>query len=164
MSDQVIHTRRGFLTAMAMIVVSAVFAVQLPHRAEAQSGPPEPGQTTFQRPGQGSGPPEPSQGQPSFSGPGQSPGYQQAGGKHSSHHGGAGAAIGGLILGEAIAAAISPRKKVVEKVYVPVGAPPPPPAQPYSPAAGVVCYPAQRACYTNGGGYDPRWTWQVYAK
>ena len=77
-------------------------------------------------------------------------------------HGRAGAAIGGLIVGTAIAAAVSPRKKVVEKIYVPVGAPPP--AEPYSPAAGVVCYPAQRACYTNGGGYDPRWTWQVYAR
>lgn len=164
MSSQGIHSRRGFLTALAIIAVSAVFAGHLPHRAEAQSGPPEPGQTTFQRPGQNSGPPEPAQGQPTFSGPGQSSGNWQGGRRHSSDHGRTGAAIGGLIIGEAIAAAVSPHKKVVEKIYVPVGAPPPPLVQPYSPAAGVVCYPGQRACYTIGGGYDPRWTWQVYAK
>lgn len=79
-------------------------------------------------------------------------------------HGRGAAAISGLIVGGAIAAAISPKKKVIEKVYVPVAAPPPPPpVAPYSPAAGVLCYPQQRACYTVGGGYDPRWTWQVYA-
>lgn len=78
-------------------------------------------------------------------------------------HGRGAAAIGGIIVGGAIASALSPKKKVIEKVYVPVAAPPPPPPAPtFSPAAGVLCYSAQRACYT-AGGYDPRWTWQVYA-
>ena len=28
----------------------------------------------------------------------------------------------------------------------------------YSPARGVICYPAQRACYENGAGYSAFWT------
>jgi hypothetical protein len=74
------------------------------------------------------------------------------------------AAIGGAIVGGAIVSALSPRKVIVEKnVYVPP-APPPSPGDSFTPAAGIVCYTGQRACYTIGGGYNPQWTWSVFAR
>lgn len=81
-------------------------------------------------------------------------------------HGRTGAAIGGAIVGGAIVSALSPRKVIVEKnVYVPTVAPAPAyPTDSFSPGAGIVCYSSQRACYTMGGGYNPQWTWTVFAR
>jgi hypothetical protein len=83
-------------------------------------------------------------------------------------HGRTGAAIGGAIIGGAIVSALSPSKVVVEKnIYVPTVVPAPPPAYPtdsFTPGPGVVCYTSQRACYTVGGGYNPQWTWSVFAR
>lgn len=82
-------------------------------------------------------------------------------------HGRTGAAIGGAIVGGAIVSALSPRKVVVEKnIYVPtvVPAPAPYPTDSFTPGPGVVCYTSQRACYTVGGGYNPQWTWTVFAR
>ncbi len=82
----------------------------------------------------------------------------------------AGAFIGGLAIGGIVGSALSPKKTVVEKVYVPGYQPLPPPAYDqawagtFSPAPGVSCYPVQRACYLAGGAYSPQWTWQVYAR
>jgi hypothetical protein len=80
-------------------------------------------------------------------------------------HGRTGAAIGGAIVGGAIVSALSPRKVVVEKnIYVPTVAPAPYPTDSFSPGPGIVCYSSQRACYTVGGGYNPQWTWTVFAR
>jgi hypothetical protein len=80
-------------------------------------------------------------------------------------HGRTGAAIGGAIVGGAIVSALSPRTTVVERnIYVPAAAPPPPYQDSFSPGPGVICYSGQRACYTMGGGYNPQWTWQVFAR
>ncbi len=81
-----------------------------------------------------------------------------------------GAFIGGLAIGGIVGSALSPKKTVVEKVYVPGYRPLPPPAYDqawagtFSPAPGVSCYPVQRACYLAGGAYSPQWTWNVYAR
>lgn len=81
-------------------------------------------------------------------------------------HGRTGAAIGGAIIGGAVVSALSPRKVIVERdIYVPTVVPAPPYAgDSFTPAAGVVCYTAQRACYSIGGGYNPNWTWKVFAR
>lgn len=82
-------------------------------------------------------------------------------------HGRTGAAIGGAIVGGAIVSALSPRKVIVEKnIYVPtvVPAPAPYPTDSFTPGPGIVCYTSQRACYTVGGGYNPQWTWTVFAR
>ncbi len=82
-------------------------------------------------------------------------------------HGRLAAGLGGAIIGGAVVSAMSPTKTVTERVYVPAAAPPPPAAAPpdgFSPGPGIVCYASQRACYTMGGGYNPQWTWQVYAR
>jgi len=72
--------------------------------------------------------------------------------------------VGGLIVGSALTSALSPRQKVIERVYVQPPPPPPPPEPTFSPAPGVLCYASQRACYNMAGGYNPSWTWQVYAR
>lgn len=80
--------------------------------------------------------------------------------KHKTEH-----ILGGALIGGAIVAAVSPRKTVTNTVYVPVPAPPPAPGPDgFMPTPGVYCYAVQRACYTVGGGYNPQWTWQVYAR
>lgn len=80
-------------------------------------------------------------------------------------HGRVGAAIGGALIGGAIVSALSPRKVIVDRnVYVPVAPAPPPPTDSFTPSAGVICYTSQRACYTMGGGYNPQWTWSVFAR
>ena len=75
---------------------------------------------------------------------------------------GVGIAIaGGLIAGAAIGAAIASKKKHSEVIYV-KPAPKPKPPKPFSPAAGIVCYPKQHACYKNGGAYSGHWTHRIY--
>ncbi|PZQ47542.1 MAG: hypothetical protein DI556_16990 [Rhodovulum sulfidophilum] len=84
---------------------------------------------------------------------------------HSWNSGDTAALIGGALLGGIAASAIS-NQHVHETQYVP--APPPPPRHrsgqkaPFSPAAGVVCYPAHWACYNNDGHFDAAWTNRVY--
>lgn len=72
------------------------------------------------------------------------------------------AIVGGLIAGAAIGAAIADNKKHNTNIYVEPRRPPPP--QPFSPKAGIVCYPAQHACYHNDGSYAAKWTRRVYAR
>ncbi|WP_035831180.1 hypothetical protein [Kaistia adipata] len=75
----------------------------------------------------------------------------------------AAAIIGGL-AGIAVGAAIADSANRNRDIY---GAPPPPsynPPAPFSPSGGIICYPAQRACYNNGGAYNSNWTWRVYGR
>ncbi|WP_421694121.1 hypothetical protein [Aestuariivirga sp.] len=74
--------------------------------------------------------------------------------------------VAGLAVGAAIADANKPRTK---KVYYPGYVPPYAPGQydPYfnqafSPTTGIVCYPAQRACYNNNGSVNGVWSRKVY--
>ena len=83
---------------------------------------------------------------------------------HSWDSGDTAALIGGALLGGAAAAAISNQHQH-EYQYVP--APPPPPHRaspkaPFSPAAGVICYPNQWACYSNNGHFNAAWTRRIY--
>ena len=73
--------------------------------------------------------------------------------------------VAGVAVGAAIADAAKPKKKIVYPAYQP----PYPPGQydpyfnqAYSPVAGVVCYPAQRACYNNGGTVNGTWTRRAF--
>jgi hypothetical protein len=75
-----------------------------------------------------------------------------------------GAIIGGLIAGAAIGAAVSSQIRQPKTVYVPTPPPPDPWPKTYSPAPGITCYPAQRACYNVNGSYNGRWTYNVYAR
>lgn len=75
-----------------------------------------------------------------------------------------GAVVGGLVVGAAIGAALSKKHKHVEKIYVPGYGPPPVWTQTFSPKPGVLCYPAQRACYDAGGAYNPKWTWNTFGR
>lgn len=75
-----------------------------------------------------------------------------------------GAVIGGIIAGAAIGAAVPSEMKHPNTVYVPAPPPKPPSPQTFTPKPGVVCYPAQRACYSDRGAYSANWTWKVYAK
>lgn len=80
-------------------------------------------------------------------------------------HGRTRAAIGGFVAGSAITAALSPHKTVVYSgIYGPPWGPPPYPTDSFSPAAGVVCYSISRTCYRMGGGYSPKWTWDIFAR
>lgn len=74
--------------------------------------------------------------------------------------------VAGLAVGAAIADATRPKKK---KIYYDGYQPPYPPGgydpyfnQAYSPVAGVVCYPAQRLCYNNGGSVNGTWTRRAF--
>ena len=74
--------------------------------------------------------------------------------------------VAGVAVGAAIADASRPK---VKKVYYPGYAPPYAPGQydPYfnqafSPTTGIVCYPAQRLCYTNNGNVSGTWSRKVY--
>jgi hypothetical protein len=77
----------------------------------------------------------------------------------------AAAIVGGLIAGAAVGAAVSSVARYPDRVYY-APAPPPPPAwaTAFSPKPGIVCYPAQRACYKESGAYAPNWTWRIYAR
>lgn len=81
-----------------------------------------------------------------------------------------GKVIGGFVVGAAVGAALSKKHRHRDRVYVPTYVPYPAGgygpawAQTYSPAPGVMCYPAQRACYNVGGAYNPHWTWTTYAR
>lgn len=77
-----------------------------------------------------------------------------------------GAAILGGVAGLAVGAAIADSRKPKTKIYY-EGYAPPPQYDPYfnqafSPTAGIVCYPAQRLCYNNGGSISGKWTRTVY--
>jgi hypothetical protein len=74
--------------------------------------------------------------------------------------------VAGLAVGAAIADASRPKKK---KIYYNGYQPPYAPGQydpyfnqAYSPVAGVVCYPAQRLCYNNGGSVNGTWTRRAF--
>lgn len=74
--------------------------------------------------------------------------------------------VAGVAVGAAIADAAKPKKKkIVYEGYAPPYAPgqyDPYFNQAYSPVAGVVCYPAQRACYNNGGTVNGTWTRRAF--
>jgi hypothetical protein len=80
------------------------------------------------------------------------------------------AAIVGGVAGLAVGAAVGDaHAKKNKKIYYEGYAPPYPPGQygPYfnqafSPTTGIVCYPAQRACYNNNGTVSGNWTRKVY--
>ncbi|MDQ6436424.1 hypothetical protein RB623_20430 [Mesorhizobium sp. LHD-90] len=70
------------------------------------------------------------------------------------------ALITGLAIG-GIAASAASRDYYYKDQYVP----PPPayrPAAPFSPAAGIICYPRQVACYDNAGRFSAKWTNRVF--
>ncbi|WP_395689918.1 hypothetical protein [Aestuariivirga sp.] len=80
-----------------------------------------------------------------------------------------GAAIVGGVAGLAIGAAIADANRPKKKIYYEGYAPPYRPGnydpyfnQAFSPATGIVCYPAQRLCYNNGGSVSGNWTRKVY--
>ena len=68
------------------------------------------------------------------------------------------AGIVGLALGAAIASSADRDRHVYGPPPVPAYAPPPP----FSPAGGVICYPAQQTCYNNNGVIAWSWTSRVY--
>lgn len=74
--------------------------------------------------------------------------------------------VAGVAVGAAIADAARPKqKKIVYPGYQPPYAPgqyDPYFNQAYSPEAGVVCYPAQRLCYNNGGTVNGTWTRRAF--
>ena len=70
------------------------------------------------------------------------------------------ALIGGLALG-GIAAAAASHDHYYNDQYIPP-APAYRPAAPFSPAAGIVCYPREGACYDNAGNFSPKWTNRIY--
>lgn len=77
------------------------------------------------------------------------------------HHFGGGAIAAGII-GLAVGAAVDNAVHRDEYVY----GPPRPvyrAGTPFSPHFNVMCYPAQRACYNNGGYYNPNWSYRVFA-
>lgn len=74
--------------------------------------------------------------------------------------------VAGVAVGAAIADAAKPKQK---KIYYDGYAPPYRPGnydpyfnQAFSPSTGIVCYPAQRLCYNNGGTVSGTWTRKVY--
>ena len=80
-----------------------------------------------------------------------------------------GAAVIGGAVGLGVGAAISKSKKQKKVIYYPGYAPPYPPGgyDPYwnrvtSPAPGILCYPAQYACYTANGSFSPKWTSRMF--
>lgn len=82
----------------------------------------------------------------------------------SSAHNNTGAAIAAGVVGLAVGAAIAGAASRPRAVYGPPPAPVYAPPPPFSPAANVVCYPGQRACYYNGGAYSADWTYRVYGR
>lgn len=83
---------------------------------------------------------------------------------------GTAAFIGGAVVGGAIVGALSASQKHPKVIYAPGYEPYPPggfdPAWggAMSPKPGILCYPAQQACYNAGGGFSKNWTWRVYAR
>ncbi|MCP4381208.1 MAG: hypothetical protein GY798_07280 [Hyphomicrobiales bacterium] len=79
-----------------------------------------------------------------------------------------GAVIGGVIAGAAIGAAVSSAINHPPSTHS--KKPPPTPSKPnpwadaYKPTGGIKCYPAQQACYNNGGAFNANWTHKVYGK
>ena len=80
-----------------------------------------------------------------------------------------GALVGGLVVGAAVGAAVAADARHTTKIIVPGYAPPYPPGgyPPYyqqvtSPKPGILCYPAQRACYDAGGAYNPKWSMREF--
>jgi hypothetical protein len=70
------------------------------------------------------------------------------------------ALVTGMAIG-GIAAAAASGDYNHQNQYIPPP-PPPRPAAPFSPAAGIVCYPRQSACYDNQGYFIPSWTNRVF--
>jgi hypothetical protein len=75
-----------------------------------------------------------------------------------------GAIIGGLIVGAAVGAAVSSEINHSKKVYVAQPPAPQPWSKVFSPKPGVLCYPAQQACYNSAGAFSGYWTLQVYGR
>jgi len=74
--------------------------------------------------------------------------------------------VAGLAVGAAIADSANRNKKKYyyngyQQPYAP-GQYDPYFNQAYSPVAGVVCYPAQRLCYNNGGSVNGTWTRRAF--
>jgi hypothetical protein len=87
----------------------------------------------------------------------------------SANNSAVGAAIVGGIVGLGVGAALSDQHHHNKKIYYNGYNPPYAPggydpyfSKAYSPAANVVCYPAQRVCYNNNGSYAAKWTRRVY--
>lgn len=80
-------------------------------------------------------------------------------------HNYAGAAIAAGIIGLAVGAAVADSNRPRESA---VYGPPPrayySPLPPFSPAAGITCYPARRQCYMPNGQLSWTWTDRVFAQ
>lgn len=79
------------------------------------------------------------------------------------------AAIAGGIIGLAAGAALSHHHHHDNNIYYPGYAPPYAPGgygpyygQSFSPNPGIICYPAQRACYNAGGDFAGKWTNRIF--
>jgi hypothetical protein len=83
---------------------------------------------------------------------------------HSWNSGDTAALVGGALLGGIAEAAISNqhRHETQYVVETPRHVAPARPKAAFSPAAGVICYPAHWACYDNNGHFDAGWTNRVY--
>lgn len=81
----------------------------------------------------------------------------------SAHGNGAAIAAGiiGLALGAAVADSAHPRDTVIYGGPPPASYGPPPP---FSPSAGVTCYPARSQCYMPNGLLDWSWTDRVFPR
>lgn len=81
----------------------------------------------------------------------------------------AGAIIAAGVVGLAVGAAISKHHHHTTNIYYnnykpphPPGAYPPHWAASFSPAPGIICYPAQYACYKLNGAFAPGWTRRAF--
>lgn len=75
------------------------------------------------------------------------------------------------ILGAAVGAALSTKHHHSTQIYYPGYSPYYPPggynnyyARSFSPAPGVICYDAQRACYDPDGTFSNGWMRRIYGK
>jgi hypothetical protein len=81
------------------------------------------------------------------------------------------AAIAAGVVGIAVGAALSHKHHHSPQVYYPGYQPPYAPggynpyfARAFSPAPGVMCYDAQRACYDADGTFSNKWMRRIYGR
>lgn len=80
------------------------------------------------------------------------------------HHDKEAGEIAAGLLGLAVGAAIVDDSERRHEVYGPPVTPYYASPRPFSPHYGVSCFPAQRACYHDEGGFSAHWTHRVYGR
>lgn len=66
-----------------------------------------------------------------------------------------------LLGGLALAASSNDHRHENHPNYQPA---PAPSMAPFSPTGGIVCYPGQASCYSNGGTFSPDWSYRMYGR